>query len=244
MFLNRSSVLGGLATGIPGDLYGLWEAHKIGGKLKWSELVQPTIELCRNGFIVPIALANVLARAENYLRKDKGLNEMFINKETNQIYKKDEVIKLPKLAQTFELIRDSNISAFYDGVLTADIVEEINANGGNVTMDDLKTYRPVVEKPITVDLNEQYKLYTSSLPSSGVIVSFIMKLMSGFNLTSNDEKDHVLFLHRLAEALKHSYAHRAMLGDEDTEQIREVIYFYFPNLIVRNRFNTKKSIKR
>jgi gamma-glutamyltranspeptidase/glutathione hydrolase/leukotriene-C4 hydrolase len=227
MFKNRSSVLGGLATAIPGDLYGLWEAHKIGGKLLWSELVQPTIDLCRNGFKVPTALANVFVKAENYLRSDKGLRDMFINKETNQIYKKDEIIKLPKLARTFELIRDSNISAFYDGVLTQDIVDEINASGGNVTVEDFKAYRPVVGKPITVDLNEQYKLYTSSLPSSGVIVSFILKLMSGFNSTSSDEKSNVLFLHRLTEAFKHSYAHRALLGDQDTEEIREVNLPYF-----------------
>jgi len=231
MFKNRSSVLGGLATGIPGDLYGLWEAHKIGGKLLWRELVQPTIDLCQNGFKVPIALANVFVKAENYLRSDKGLSEMFINKETNQIYKKDDIIKLPKLARTFELIRDLNVSAFYDGVLTQDIVDEINANGGNVSKEDFKSYRPVVSKPVTVDLNEQYKLYTSALPSSGIIVSFILKLMSGFNSTSSDEKSHVLFLHRLTEAFKHSYAHRALLGDADTDEIREV-YFGDFNLLV------------
>lgn len=38
---------GGLAVAVPGELKGLWELHQKYGKMNWSDLIQPNIELCR-----------------------------------------------------------------------------------------------------------------------------------------------------------------------------------------------------
>lgn len=58
MYANdpRSSMFGGLAVGVPGELKGLEEAHKRWGSLPWSDLVQPSVELAL-GWKVPIELA-------------------------------------------------------------------------------------------------------------------------------------------------------------------------------------------
>ena len=40
---------GGLAVGVPGELRGLKKAHEDYGKLEWSRLVQPSIDLARAG---------------------------------------------------------------------------------------------------------------------------------------------------------------------------------------------------
>lgn len=43
---------------VPGELIGYWNVYnKFGGKLPWKELVQPTIDLCREGIYVTAGLA-------------------------------------------------------------------------------------------------------------------------------------------------------------------------------------------
>lgn len=51
---------GGLATGVPGELRGYWEAHKRFGKLPWRDIVQPSVELCEKGYNITIAQNHAL----------------------------------------------------------------------------------------------------------------------------------------------------------------------------------------
>ena len=88
MFSNRSSLVGGLASGkinifiifkqfesliilklgIPGEILGFWEAYKIGGRLPWKDLFVPTITMCRNGFFISKALASAIKANEKAIR--------------------------------------------------------------------------------------------------------------------------------------------------------------------------------
>lgn len=77
---------GGKAIGIPGELLGYWEAHKYYGKLPWRELFLPTIELCENGIVVNQYLANTLRRFQNKIINEPTLNDILINKKTNETW--------------------------------------------------------------------------------------------------------------------------------------------------------------
>jgi len=59
------------------------------------------------------------------------------------------------------------------------MVSEINSKGGNVTWKDFNSYQAVVSDAVMVDIDDNYTLYTLSVPSSGVLVPFIMKIMKG-----------------------------------------------------------------
>lgn len=87
MFANRSSLKGGLATAIPGEISGYWEAYKLGGRLPWSTLIQPAIDMCLNGYKVSPTLANWMSQYESQLMADPNLNRVFINPITNKAYK-------------------------------------------------------------------------------------------------------------------------------------------------------------
>lgn len=44
---------------VPGELIGYWELYKkYGGSLPWKDLINPTIDLCKNGIYVTEYLAN------------------------------------------------------------------------------------------------------------------------------------------------------------------------------------------
>lgn len=76
MFNGNSELAtkGGLAVAVPGELKGYWEAYKkFGGKVPWRDLVQPTIDLCKNGILVTKYLERLFASQLENLKKDKLL---------------------------------------------------------------------------------------------------------------------------------------------------------------------------
>lgn len=63
----NSSVLGGLAVGVPGEVRG-WEAlHKRYGKKQWEQLFQPAVQINYGGFKVPNQLATAIRENEEYV---------------------------------------------------------------------------------------------------------------------------------------------------------------------------------
>jgi gamma-glutamyltranspeptidase/glutathione hydrolase/leukotriene-C4 hydrolase len=180
--MNQSSSVGGLSTGIPGEIYGYWQAHKIAGRLPWKKLFEPTIRLCREGFRISKVLSNAIKISEKYIRSNWGLSQIFVNQKTNQLYQFNDIVKMPNLADTLEILSHDHINAFYDSDLTKDIVKEINENGGNVTLNDFKDYKAIVKDAIYDYIDEDYKLITAPVPSNGILVSFILKLMGGIYL--------------------------------------------------------------
>ena len=105
---------GGLASGIPGEVYGYWEAYKLGGYLPWKTLFEPAINMCRDGYPISFALNKAIKGSEAFIRNDEELSNIFINNLTNQTYQLNDVIKRPKLAKTLEYISEYNIDAFYN----------------------------------------------------------------------------------------------------------------------------------
>ena len=85
--------------------------------------------MCKNGFRASKTLARIIARSESYIRQNDALADIFIDKKTNKTVQENDLIKMPNLAKTLELISIYNISAFYNSDLTRQMVKEINENG-------------------------------------------------------------------------------------------------------------------
>ena len=233
MYANRSSESGGLSTAIPGEIYGFWRAHQLAGRLPWRDLFQPAIDMCRRGFKVSRILARVLRTSEREVRANRALASIFVNKANskNELYAQGETIKMPLLARTLKFLAESTnaIDAFYNSELSKLMVKEINENGGNVTRGDFAAYRAVVREAVDESINDELRLITAPVPSSGALVAFILRLMWGFRpdnstLSGCNENDSALFHHRLVESFKHAFAHRSLIGDEpDNADIARVL---------------------
>src|SRR4029077_5616211 len=57
-----SSTAGALASGVPGSVAGLALAHRRAGKLPWKVVVEPAVELARDGFPMDDNIAASVAR--------------------------------------------------------------------------------------------------------------------------------------------------------------------------------------
>lgn len=130
MFAEKSSLRGGLATAIPGEIAGFEEAHRIGGRLPWRDLFEPAIRMCSEGYRVSSVLAQAIANHEDSIRQDPVLSEIFIDKNTKQVRKLGDLIQRPRLARTLMRLAEKGSKAFYDdATLTGFIIDEINSNG-------------------------------------------------------------------------------------------------------------------
>ena len=67
-----------LASGVPGTVYGLLEAHKNFGKLSLKEIMQPVIEQAKNGITVSSDL-NYAIKVTPQLRNDKESSMIYFN---------------------------------------------------------------------------------------------------------------------------------------------------------------------
>lgn len=41
-----------MSIAVPGEVLGYWEMHKRFGSMSWEELIAPTIDICKTGFIM------------------------------------------------------------------------------------------------------------------------------------------------------------------------------------------------
>ncbi|MEX8548496.1 MAG: gamma-glutamyltransferase [Mucilaginibacter sp.] len=200
------------ASGVPGSVDGMAEAHRKYGKLKWAELVQSAIDLAENGFVLTEKLAsNLNLMQDNFRKLNPGKN--YYLKEGG--WKAGDKMVQQDLGATLELIRDKGRAGFYDGKIADELVAEMKSGNGLITKTDLKNYHSVWRKAITGNYKD-YKIITMPPPSSGGI-ALLQLLRSvepfplkrwGFNQDSTVQV--------MVEAERRVYADRSKyLGDPD-----------------------------
>ena len=64
-------LIGGLAVAVPGELRAYRKAYdEFGGGVSWDDLFQPTIKLCRNGFVLSSSQAAAIQQTKSYILND------------------------------------------------------------------------------------------------------------------------------------------------------------------------------
>lgn len=203
---------GHLASGVPGTVAGLDDAHKKYGKLPWADLVQPAIDLALNGFI----LTEKEASGMRYIQEDlKKYNSVLPSQLINDNWKAGDTIKHIELGHALERIRDNGRAGFYEGQTAKDIVDEMERGNGLITYEDLKNYNAAWRTPISTHY-KGYNVISMPPPSSGGVALFqLLKSVENHPISEwgwNSAKT----VHLMTEAERRAYADRAIyLGDPD-----------------------------
>lgn len=206
---GRANELGHLAVGVPGLVAGLCLAHERFGNLPRKVVMEPAIELAEAGFepdwhttlMVAInvePLARFPATARTYLGHANSPP-----KPESRFAKADPIVQAD-LAGTLRLIAKEGPGAFYGGEVASAIAEDMAANGGLVTREDLEKYRPRVTEG---GLRGTYRgLVVTGVPGTGsTVVQDILDFLGRHDLAAM-RAGSVEMLHLLAEACRQSFA--------------------------------------
>jgi gamma-glutamyltranspeptidase/glutathione hydrolase len=208
---SRSSVLG---TGVPGTVAGLAVAlEKYGsGKFSLADLIAPAIKLARDGIPVEDDTADSLPSARDMFARWPASAKIFLKPDGRTLSDGDTLVQAD-LATTLETIAAKGPAGFYEGETATKLIDSIKAAGGIMTLDDLKTYRPVIRTPVR-GTYRGYDIISMPLPSSGgVVLIEMLNILEGYKLKEMGAGS-VDSLHVMIEAMKRAYADRARyLGD-------------------------------
>lgn len=205
----KASQTGPLAIGVPGELRGYWRLYqKYGGGVPWKNLFTEVIDLARTGIPVSPHLAKNIGLYEGYIRKSEQLTALFINSQ-NVTKTAGDNYTWPTLANTLSVIAEEGGDALHNGSLTKVFVEDIQRAGGIITEEDMNNYEVKFEKPIVAELKDGATLWTTPLPGSGLILSFMLRVLQHLVPAPSP----LLWHQRFTETMKYAYAYRGYLGD-------------------------------
>lgn len=200
------------SVGVPGTIDALVRVHQKFGKLPFAELVQPAIDVCKNGYILTEKAAHTLNEFQDILKKH---NDFKTEYQSDSIWQTNDTIFRPDLAKTLERVRDSGRAGFYEGTTAKLIVAEMKKKGGLITFNDLKNYeaqwRPVIQ------FNYRgYQITSMNPPSSGgIALAQMMKMTEAFPIDEYGFLDSKS-IQVMVEAERRAYADRSeYLGDPD-----------------------------
>ncbi|KAK7510742.1 gamma-glutamyltransferase [Phyllosticta citriasiana] len=215
MYNNNTelSELGGLASGVPGELRGLEHLHKTYGKLAWEDVVTPAVKLARYGFRLNEDLYKAMNSAtsgeDDFFVTDPNWAVDFAPNGTRLGL--NDTITRKRYADTLEVIANEGVDAFYTGAIANATISAVKKAGGIMTLEDLANYTISTPDPLSITYNG-YKLTTGPAPCSGAVALSALKIVEGYKDFGEDVN---LTTHRLDEAIRFAYAERTVLGDPD-----------------------------
>ncbi|RAJ95490.1 gamma-glutamyltranspeptidase/glutathione hydrolase [Larkinella arboricola] len=212
--IPRLSITGHLASGVPGSVDGMVEAHRRFGRLTWAQVLQPAIDLAEKGVALTEREALGLNRTRSSFLSVNPDKRYFMKPDTTD-WKTGELLIQKDLGQTLRRIQQQGRAGFYEGETARLLVAEMQRGGGIITENDLKNYHAVWRDPL-VGTYRNYKIITMPPTSSGgVALLQLLKLVEPYPLRrwgwNSDSTVQVMI-----EAERRVYADRAkFLGDPD-----------------------------
>ena len=198
------------APAVPGSVAGLLDAHSEFGKLPLEKILEPVIKQAEEGILVTYDLHKAI-ESSNQLQEDPESKKIYFT--NGKPLPVGSLMKRPDLAFTFKEISKNGKSGFYEGIIADKFVDAMKANNGFFTLEDLKSYEPVMTSPIVGSYRENL-VFTAGPPSGGgVVLLTSLNMLSFFDLSkfgSNSAKTY----HLLGESLRRGHNNRShQVGD-------------------------------
>ncbi|MEI7428506.1 MAG: gamma-glutamyltransferase family protein [Betaproteobacteria bacterium] len=187
---------------IPGAIAGWQALHNKFGKLSFTEILAPAIDIANQGHAIAPIVAHKWAAGIPALIDQPGFKEMFMpNGRAPHIGERFQALGM---AKAFERICKYGTEDFYQGEIAQAIVNHSKAHGGSMQLSDLQKYQPD-----WVDLiSTHYRGYDiHEIPPSGQGIGALIALGILENLRLEDYPvDSVLSQHLQIEAMKLAFA--------------------------------------
>jgi len=178
--INQANVVGGLASGVPGEVAGLLYALDTYGKLKRDKVMAPAIAWAEKGIPVTVNLEDIIKQNFDKIIKYPATAKIYTDE--GLPYELGSTIKNPDLAATLRLIAKGGQDAFYKGPLADKIAKAVQETGGIMTAKDLADYQVKIRKPVTGSYRGYSIISTPPASSGGTHVIQILNILENVDM--------------------------------------------------------------
>ncbi|WP_028643154.1 gamma-glutamyltransferase [Nocardioides sp. URHA0020] len=162
-----------------GSVAAFEEAHRRDGRLPWREVVAPAIDVARGGFRLSAASRYYLEYVHDSIFGWDDASSAAVHDAQGELV--TDLIVVPDLADTLELIAEEGAATLHTGDLARLIATDVLARGGILGPGDLAAYAPVTRPSLATRLGE-WTLATTPPPSvGGVCVAAMLRQLDGWS---------------------------------------------------------------
>lgn len=161
---GTTTLVGPGTVATPGAWAAMGEAWSRHGRVPWSELLAPAIEVAR-GFPLPVAAHSYLEFTHDVVFGDDPASYRALHRD-GVLLAPGDIVVVPGLEQSMTRLATHGPGDLYQGRLAHLISSDILRRGGSITPDDLAEYRPVPRPPVTWSKGG-WELVTNPPPAVG-----------------------------------------------------------------------------
>ena len=195
------------AITVPGSLKAYYEAHQAHGVLDWADIVQPAISASERGVMVRPAMVYFWSEDDGSgrvisverLKMSASGRRIYFNADGG-LKRAGQMLHNPDLTETLKRIAAQGAEVFYTGAIAERIAEDMAANGGLLSYDDLANYRTTRTEPLWGSYRD-YRVATCQPPGGGVVLLEMMNMLEHFDLAAMGHNS-VDYVRTLAEVMK------------------------------------------
>ncbi len=209
---------GWLAPAVPGTPACLLEAQERLGRLSRREVLAPAVRLAADGFDVDWYFALTTLNAAERIGRFPSTRSVFLRPSglppsTDSGSGIPDVVCQPDLARTLEILAAEGAPALYTGAISQQIAEQMSANGGLITREDLASYRVRVFPDAISVPYRGCVVAVAPETGGGLSVAQTLRLLDGFDLRRLGSGTSPS-VHLLVESLRRAFLDRfRYLGD-------------------------------
>jgi len=177
---QRTARDGPTVANIPGVVAGLTLLHqKYGsGKVTWAEILAPAIKLAEEGYILDEALPTTIAEGRDGFARYPEAAKIYLP--GGKVPKPGDRFVNKDYAETLKVLAKEGGNAFYRGSIARRIAEDMAANGGVITAEDLAQYRAMERAPLA-GRYRGHMVYSAPPPvSTGLQVVETLQILDGY----------------------------------------------------------------
>lgn len=189
------------AATVPGAAMGWHDLLKRHGRMSLKDVLADAIFYAHEGYPVHPVFGAAWQASEGFLRQSPNTEEYLPGGSAPKI---GQIMKLPGLARTFEMVAEGGPEAFYTGSTADAIVSTLQSLGSKMTHEDLKNHTSTWGEPISTNYRGVI-VYEHPPNGQGMAALIAMNIASAWELGSM-AWDSPERLHLMVEAMRLAFA--------------------------------------
>ncbi len=202
---GRANLVGYRSVGVPGALKGWCYAEERYGRLGLDTVVQPAIRYAKRGFPASQYLVDIIHQGREDLAMFPASAEVFLPGGSPP--RSGDLIVRKDYGNTLESVARHGPDVLYTGSIGERVADDMAANGGVITSDDLRDYRIHLREPVRGTYRGYEIVSVAPASSGGTAIVEMLNILEGFDVAGAGFGT-AEGVHLLAESMKIAFADR------------------------------------